>query len=85
MTVHIDGTYMDCSLQAFRARCEVLIAAESEKLTPDTAVVAVLCDAVRLTREMTLMQARLDALKVEVLLARTLEEAPAHAQAPEAQ
>ena len=58
MSVQIAGTYMDCSLHEFVRRCEVYIEAEQAKLAPDNALIAVLSDAVRLTREMTLREER---------------------------
>ena len=54
MSVKIGGTYMDRSLNEFTRACEVYIEAEQAKLAPDNALIALLCDAVRLTREMTL-------------------------------
>ena len=54
MSIKIAGTYMDRSLNEFTRACEVYIEAEQAKLAPDKALIALLCDAVRLTREMTL-------------------------------
>lgn len=58
MSVHIDGTYMDRSLNDFAHACEVYIEVEQAKLAPDNALIALLADAVRLTREMTLREER---------------------------
>ena len=55
MTVQIAGVFMECSLNVFQRRCEVLIESEQNKLSPDSSLINVLCDAVRLTREMTWM------------------------------
>lgn len=49
------GIYIDRSLNDFIRACEITIQAEQEKVIPDTELIALLCDAVRLTREMTLM------------------------------
>ena len=53
MIVKIDGVFMDCSLNVFQQRCEVLIESEQDKLSPDLDIINVLCDAIRLTREMS--------------------------------
>ena len=45
------GGVMQRSIAEFVRACEVLIAAETEKASPDTALIGVLCDAVRLSRE----------------------------------
>ena len=52
---------MDRSLNDFVRACEVHIEAEQRTASPDTWLIALLCDAVRLSREMVLMQERLDA------------------------
>ena len=52
---------MDRSLNDFVRACEVHIEAEQRMASPDTWLIALLCDAVRLSREMVLMQERLDA------------------------
>jgi len=52
MAVQIAGIFMERSLHDFCQACEGYIAAEQEKLAPDTALIALLCDAVRLTREL---------------------------------
>jgi hypothetical protein len=49
--VQIAGRRMLRSLAAFTRACEVTIAEEQKKLAPDTALIALLCDAVRLARE----------------------------------
>ncbi len=43
---------MERSIADFVRACEVLIADEQDKPLPDNGLIAVLCDAVRLTREM---------------------------------
>ena len=58
MSVQIDGTYMDRSLNDFARACEDAIANEHEKPHPDGELIALLEDAVRLTREMTLREER---------------------------
>lgn len=55
----VEGVYMERSLADFARACGVLIEDEQTKLSPDTALIALLCDAVRLTREMTLQADRL--------------------------
>lgn len=45
------GKYMDRSLGDFRRACETRIAWEQCQHAPDTALIALLCDAVRLARE----------------------------------
>ena len=52
MAVEIAGTYMDRSLTDFQQACEVYIEREQGTLAPDTALLALLCDAVRLAREL---------------------------------
>lgn len=49
----VGGTHVERSINDFVRACEVLLAVEVEKACPDTALVAVLCDAVRMTREFT--------------------------------
>ena len=53
MRVEVAGVYMDRSLNDFTRGCLVYLEEEQAKLAPDTHLVALLCDAVRLTREMT--------------------------------
>jgi hypothetical protein len=57
MTQEIRG-FMDRSLNDFTQACLVLIEEEEQQLAPNTALIAVLCDAVRLTREMAHMSER---------------------------
>ena len=52
MAVTIAGTYMDRSLNDFQRACEQCIENEQEKLMPDVHLIDLLCDAIRLTREM---------------------------------
>jgi len=47
----VAGRMMGKSLEEFEQACEVLIEAEQEKLQPDSAVIDLLCEAVRLSRE----------------------------------
>lgn len=49
----IAGVYMERSLGNFIRACEVYVQEESQKLSPDSHLIALLCDAVRLAREMT--------------------------------
>ena len=51
----VAGVFMDRSLNDFTRACEVYIEAEQRKIDCDTWLVALLCDAVRLTREMSRM------------------------------
>ena len=53
MITKIDGAYMDRSLKDFAEECADRIEVEEAKPNPDTSLIALLCDAVRLTREMT--------------------------------
>ena len=43
--------HMVCSNEEFEHRCRVAIREESEKLSPDNALISLLCDGVRLARE----------------------------------
>jgi hypothetical protein len=47
----VAGQTLPCSLAEFEHRCRVQLGHEQSKLNPDTALVALLCDAVRLSRE----------------------------------
>ena len=47
----IAGESMDCSISQFVRSCRVHIRAEMDKLNPNNALIATLCNAVRLTRE----------------------------------
>ncbi|MFB3926603.1 MAG: hypothetical protein ACE14T_11175 [Syntrophales bacterium] len=49
----VAGIYMDRSLADFRKACEVLIIDEEKNIHPNNALISVLCDAIRLTREFT--------------------------------
>ena len=53
MSIEIGGVYMDRSLKDFVRACEARIEAEQAKPLPETALIALLCDAVRLSRELT--------------------------------
>ena len=55
MRVVIEGTFMERSLNDFARACLALIEEEQAQLAPNNALIAVLCDAVRLTREMAYM------------------------------
>jgi hypothetical protein len=47
----VAGNMVETSIHDFINRCCVHIEAEQEKQFPDNALIATLCDAVRLTRE----------------------------------
>lgn len=47
----VGGRRIDCSNAAFEHRCLVYLAREQAKLSPDNGMIALLCDAVRITRE----------------------------------
>lgn len=47
----VGGRKMECSNAEFERRCLVYIAEEQEKLSPDTFLIALLCDAARCVRE----------------------------------
>jgi len=49
--VQIGGDTLSVSLNEFNRRAEILLADEQEKPLPDNALIAFLCDAVRLSRE----------------------------------
>ena len=49
--VSVAGRVMTRSLADFERACSVLIKEENRKIAPDTALIGVLCDAVRLSRE----------------------------------
>ena len=49
----VAGRRLDISHAEFERRCRFMLKLEQEKIAPDTAVIAVLCDAVRLAREYT--------------------------------
>ncbi len=53
----VAGERMDRSIADFVRACEVTIEDEQSKPAPDTALIALLCDAVRLTREYALRPA----------------------------
>ena len=52
----VAGGHMGRSLGDFSRACETYIQEESRKLLPDTHVISLLCDAVRLTREMAVLR-----------------------------
>ena len=54
----VAGIYMDRSLNEFTLACVGYIQHEQAKFAPDTDLIALLCDAVRLTREMAVMADR---------------------------
>ena len=56
--MQIDGTYMDRSLNDFAEECVDRIEVEEANPCPDTSLIVLLADAVRLTREMTLREER---------------------------
>lgn len=51
----VGGERMERSIADFVRACECLIVDEQEEASPDNALISVLCDAVRLTREMERM------------------------------
>ena len=61
----VAGTYMDRSLADFQRACEVHIGEEQRKPNPDTALIAVLCDAVRCARELSAVATGRDAVSVD--------------------
>lgn len=65
MSIGVDGVYMDRSLNDFTRACLVYLEEEQAKLAPDTHLIALLCDSVRLTREMTLLSQRATRLDEE--------------------
>jgi hypothetical protein len=50
MKVAVAGR-METTIATFQQRCDRLLADEQQKIAPDNALIAVLCDAVRLARE----------------------------------
>jgi hypothetical protein len=50
-TVVVGGQWMERSLVEFERACKLLLEAEQAKLAPDSALIGLLCDAVRLCRE----------------------------------
>jgi hypothetical protein len=50
--VLIAGRRMERSIADFVRACEVYIAEEQDNVGPDNTLIALLCDAIRLTREM---------------------------------
>lgn len=62
----VAGVYMDRSLADFQRACEVHIGEEQRRANPDTALIAVLCDAVRCSRELALVATKADALPAAV-------------------
>jgi hypothetical protein len=51
--VQVSGRVLTVSLTEFEHRCLVYLAAEQIKPSPDTALIGLLCDSVRLAREYT--------------------------------
>ena len=49
----VEGRRMDRSIAAFEHACEIYIEEENAKLDPENALIALLCDAVRVSRELT--------------------------------
>jgi len=54
----VAGTYMDRSIADFQRACCVHILEEQRKPSPDTALIALLCDAVRCSRELSIAALR---------------------------
>jgi len=84
----ITGTYMTRPLSAFAQDCEAAIVAEHDKITPDPDLIALLCDAVRLQREMVeVLDARNQLLQwlIEARAElRRLRDTPCHTSHPAA-
>lgn len=49
--IQIAGSYTG-TLQQFEHRCNLVLAEEQEKIAPDNVLIALLCDAVRINREL---------------------------------
>jgi hypothetical protein len=47
----VGGRRLECTIAVFERRCQVLLGEEQRKPSPDNALIAVLCDAVRCARE----------------------------------
>ena len=47
----VGGRMIDCSLNDMERRARIFLKNEQDKIEPDTAMVAFLCDVVRLSRE----------------------------------
>lgn len=58
----VAGVYMDRSIADFQRSCEAHIEEEQRKPNPDTALIALLCDAVRCSRELTVLATKMDAV-----------------------
>ena len=54
----VDGVYMDRSLNEFTRGCVVCLEEEHRQANPNNFLISLLCDAVRITRELTLMGER---------------------------
>ena len=67
----VGGVYMDRSLNDFRQACAARLEEEHAKSAPDTLLIALLCDAIRLTREMAAM--------IQLPLSMDTDKGPAHA------
>ncbi len=48
----VEGVYMDRSIADFQRACQVHIGEEQARVSPDTALIGLLCDAVRCSREL---------------------------------
>ena len=59
MSVEVAGQYCLASLAEHERSCLLLIEEEQRKANPDTRLIAVLCDSVRLTRETEALAKRL--------------------------
>ena len=53
----VASVYMDRSIGDFVRACTAYLEEEQAKLAPDTHLIALVCDALRLTREMRLCEA----------------------------
>lgn len=65
--VAVAGDYMTISIAEFRTRVDALLYEEQEKVLPDNALIGVLCEAVRLSRETARAQRALSKERREAL------------------
>jgi len=50
-TTEVGGRMIECSLYDLKRRAKLYIGLEHQKINPDNALIAVLCDTIRLARE----------------------------------
>jgi hypothetical protein len=82
MPVVIAGAVPVQSLNMHQRACEVYIEAEQAKILPDTHLIALLCDSVRLVRENTALHAECLALAGRLIEAKMEIERLRHSCAP---